>query len=237
MRPSPAEVLRGIHLFRSRNINVPLPLTGIRPDPNFLDLDQVESTARMRSHALTATFRGRAGKYLTGTAQYAFSRTINDTSGALSLPADNYNLASEMGRADFDRRHRFSCMSVLNAPGGFRLGSILTLGSGIPFNITTGQDNNHDTVANDRPLGVTRNTGRGPGLVQLDFRLTKLFRVPRPLNRDLASRNLEISLDAFNVLNHTNSVNFVGVLTSPFFGKPNTALPARALQLSFRYRF
>jgi len=231
------QMLRGIHLFRSHNINAPLPLTGLRPNPNFLNINQVESTARMRSHAVTATFTGRAGKYLTGTAQYTFSRAINDTSGALSLPADNYNLASEMGRADFDRRHRFSYTSLLNTPSGFRLGAILTLGSGIPFNITAGQDNNHDTLANDRPQGVTRNTGRGPGLVQLDLRLTKLFRVPRPLNRDLASRNLEISLDAFNVVNHTNFVNFVGVLTSPFFGRANAALPARTLQLSFNYRF
>jgi hypothetical protein len=122
-------------------------------------------------------------------------------------------------------------------PGAVRLGTILTLASGQPFNITTGQDNNHDSIANDRPPDVPRNTGNGAGLAQWDLRLTKLLRLPRPFNRDRASRNLEVSLDAFNVLNHANFVNFVGVTSSPLFGRADAALPGRTLQLSFNYRF
>jgi hypothetical protein len=142
-----------------------------------------------------------------------------------------------MGRADFDRRHRLNLAGVINLPGAFRVGTVLNVASGIPFNITTGTDNNHDSVANDRPPGISRNTGRGPGLLQVDLRLSKLVRVWRPVNRDRNSQNLEISLDAFNVLNHPNYPNFVGVMTSPWFGRANNALPGRTLQTSLGYHF
>src|SRR3989442_7056146 len=34
-------VLHGVHLFRSRNINAPLPATGLRPDPDFVNINQI----------------------------------------------------------------------------------------------------------------------------------------------------------------------------------------------------
>ena len=231
------QTLRGVHLFRSRNVNAPLPLTGVRPDPTFFNIDQVQSIASLHGNALTLSYRGGVTKYFKVVAQYSFSKTMNDTSGAFSLPADNYDLRPEMGRADFDRRHQLHLAGVFNLPGALRLGTVLSVASGIPFNITTGADNNHDSVANDRPPGVTRNSGDGPGLLQLDLRLTKLLHVWRPVNRDRDSRNLEISVDAFNAINHTNYPNFVGVMTSPMFGRADTALPARTMQTSLSYRF
>jgi len=46
-----------------------------------------------------------------------------------------------------------------------------------------------------------------------------------------------LGLDAFNVLNHVNYTSYVGVLSSPFFGKPISAQPPRRFQVSFRFRF
>jgi hypothetical protein len=43
--------------------------------------------------------------------------------------------------------------------------------SGVPYNITTGFDDNGDTVINDRPDGVGRNSARGANQVNLDLRL------------------------------------------------------------------
>ena len=111
------------------------------------------------------------------------------------------------------------------------------MGSSLPYDITTGTDDNHDSVAKDRPAGVTRNTGHGPALLQLDLRVGRLFHVPSPVERERATRNLEINVDAFNVLNRVNFVNFIGVQTSPFFGRANSAEPGRTLQLSVRYHF
>jgi len=96
-------------------------------------------------------------------------------------------------------------------------------------------DNNGDTVFNDRPQGVTRNTGHGPGYANVDLRFEKTFRLK---GRDHNPKQFELAADAFNVLNHVNYKNFVGFISSSFFGLlNNSADPARRLQLSLTFVF
>jgi hypothetical protein len=229
-------VLRGVHLFRSRNIDAPLPATGVRPDPEFLNINQVESSASAQSQALTITLHERAGKFFRSYAQYVFSKTTNDTSGTFSLPANNYDLRPERGPADLDSRHRFNLIGILALPNAVQTGLVLSVVSGLPFNITTGFDDNGDTVANDRPPGVTRNTGRGPRTVQLDVRLAKTFNVA-PLRGGNKRDSFDLTVDMFNAINRVNVTNIVGVLSSPFFGRGNSASSARTVQFGVRYRF
>ncbi|PYR51184.1 MAG: hypothetical protein DMF95_08905 [Acidobacteria bacterium] len=232
------QAIRGSHLFRSRNINLPAVETGLRPDARFLNIDRVESSATLRGQSLGVTWRGRVTRRFKGTAQYALSRTRDDSSGPFALPAYDRDLSAEVGRADSDRRHRFTLAGTLTFTSTIRVGAIAKLASGAPFDITTGFDNNGDTVANDRPPGVTRNTGQGPGLAQLDLRVTKLLSVWRPFDYpDRSHEVMTINLDLFNVLNRTNATTFVGVLSSPLFGRSVSAGPARTVQLSVRYRF
>jgi hypothetical protein len=160
------------------------------------------------------------------------------------LPADDNDLAAERGRSDFDRRHRFTTAGVYEwRAAGLDVGTVISLLSGAPYDITTGSDDNGDLVGNDRPRGVTRNTGQGPGFAQVDLRVTKLFRMFRPPSADPESakreyiNNFEINLDIFNVFNRTNLVSYIGVLSSPYFGRANAASRPRTLQLSARYRF
>jgi len=157
------------------------------------------------------------------------------------LPADSHNLSPEWGRSLFDIRHRFVLAGTSDLPGAFRLGLMLVANSGLPFNITTGSDDNGDGVANDRPSGVTRNTGQGPGFTQTDLRVSKIFNFYKgPLNSDgdvSGFRKMELSLDAFNLFNHTNLANIIGQVSSPRFGQATSALPARTLQLSIRFNF
>lgn len=225
--------LRGVRLYRMRNINAPLPGTDVPPDPNFININQFESSASSRSNRLTVTFQVALRRSVDVLAQYTLSRALNDTGGLFSLPANNYDLRGEWGRADFDQRHRFNLVGVYRLPFGFKAGSVVNLNSEIPFNITTGFDNNHDTVANDRPPGVGRNTGQGPGFANMDLHLSKEIRLrpnrPRP--------KFEVGLDGFNVFNHVNFQNFVGTVTSRFFGRANAAKPARELQLSLKFDF
>jgi len=44
-------------------------------------------------------------------------------------------------------------------------------------------------------------------------------------------------VDAFNVLNHVNFGQFVGNLSSPFFGRAVSAGPARKMQVSLGFKF
>ena len=149
--------LRGRRLYRMRDINAPLPATGIRPDPNFLNVDQFETTGSSRSDSLSLGVRATIAYTLHLVAQYTFSRATDDTSclfsqpGLCRPPADSYNLAGERGPADYDQRHRFNLAGVLYLPGHFTLGCVVSLSSGTPYDITTGFDDNQDTVFSDRP--------------------------------------------------------------------------------------
>jgi hypothetical protein len=237
--------LRGVALFRLRNINAPLPPFYLeRPNPDFINIDQFESTATSTGHTLAITFKSRLAKGVGLMAQYTLSRTIDDTGGLdnlglldiggeSSLPSNNYNLRADRGRADFDRRHRLNAVGSYNLPKGIKLGTILSMISGMPFNIITGTDDNNDTVLNDRPPGVGRNTGKGPGYLGLDVHLAKQFMY----RGENSKANIEISGDAFNVLNRVNYMNFEGTLTSPFFGRANDSLPARTIQVQLKIRF
>ncbi len=235
------QTLRAVHLFRSRNTNAPLFSGGPLPDPDFVLVRQVESSGALRSNALITSFQGRVIKLLKVKAQYMFSRTTDDAGDLFDLPANNRDLRLERGRSSFDKQHRFNFAGILDLPYQLRVGSILTLASGAPFNITTGFDDNADSVVNDRPVGVTRNTGRGPGFAQLDLRLSKLFLLPfffDAQDKDKgAFRNLEVNLDVFNVLNRNNLTDVIGELSSPLFGRANGSLQARTIQLSVRFNF
>jgi len=88
--------------------------------------------------------------------------------------------------------------------------------SGLPFNITTGQDN-AEGVANVRPAGIKRNAGEGPGQVSVDVHLGRKVTIHprRPQTR------YRCRVDSFNVLNHTNFNNYIGVAdVAVFRAKP-----------------
>jgi hypothetical protein len=232
--------LRGVHLFRALDVNAPLA-SGARPDPALFLQRQVDSIALLKSNALIASLQGHIGKPIKLKAQYTYSRSYDNTDGPLALPADSRNLGPEWGRSDTDMRHRLVLSGTSDLPKSFRLGLMFVANSGPPFNIMTGTDNNHDGVANDRPAGVTRNTGDAPGFIQTDIRFTKVFNFYKSgLDEDgdiIAFRKMELSIDAFNLFNHTNLTNIIGDISSPRFGQATTALPARTIQLSIKFGF
>jgi hypothetical protein len=115
------------------------------------------------------------------------------------------------------------------------LGFSIEASTNAPFNITTGRDENRDGLPLDRPAGVGRNTGIGPNLVQIDLRWYRDFTL-RPSLKD-RSPKLQVSADSFNLLNRFNARTYMGALTSPFFGQPVSALPARRIQFGLRLQF
>ena len=232
--------LRGVHLFRIRDVNAPAPGSATRPQVGFGRIVDVESSGISRSQALAVTFRGRIDEFK-GTAQYTWSSAKDSASDWFTPPANSLDLSSEFGPADFDRRHRLALAGAYEWPEhAWRLGVRALLSSGAPFDITTGADDNRDGVAADRPPGVTRNAGRGPRSAQIDIRVSKLLLLPKffpERESDELSDNFELNVDVFNLFNHVNRTTPVGVLSSPLFGQSTGATRPRTLQLSVRYRF
>jgi Carboxypeptidase regulatory-like domain len=156
---------RGIHQFRMRNINAPLPGTydpsdpdsGVRPFGDIGNLYQIESSASSKYNGLLFRLDRRLGRTFMLFGNFTLSWTGSDSDGATSLPADNYNLAAEWGRAYTDRRHSVFIGGRVSLPYGFNLSPMITASSGSPFSITTGFDENGDDSLNDRPAGLARN--------------------------------------------------------------------------------
>src|SRR5262249_48205889 len=106
----------GVGMFRSRDINSPLPpLYAARPNADYDGVRQIESSGRLESHSLEVSLRGEVTRFFSGMIQYTLSRAHNNTSGISSLPANSYDLSGEWGRADFDQRHRLNVLGTSKA--------------------------------------------------------------------------------------------------------------------------
>ena len=253
---------RGSNQLRGVNINAPLA-SGLRPDPASGTVTEMQSIASTQFDAISVNLNyARPQQHLFLAANYMFGKSIDEADSPFSLPADNYNLAAERGPSLGFSRHRFMSLANLPLRKRFRLGTSLRVQSGTPYNITTGRDDNGDTVSNDRPAGVTRNTGVSRAQVDLGLRLSwgiafggaapppagPQVRVVRGDNADPLSGMggmdgagkryaLELYAQAYNALNHFNALNFSGVLTSPFFGQPTSAAAPRRVELGARLTF
>lgn len=229
--------IRGLRQFRSRDANAPLPETNFltRPNPQRNALRQIESAGRLANNSLEIQIRGTLAPRLTGLAQYTLAKTESNTGGLLYFPADNYNPQEEWSRADGDRRHVFNLLANAPLHPWLNLGVAVQLQSAPPFNITTGRDDNRDGLPLDRPANLPRNAGIAAPTYTLDLRYYKELKLDK--SKKDKSPTLTLALDAFNALNKTNPDSFAGALSSPFFGRPLTTLPARRLQLSARISF
>jgi Carboxypeptidase regulatory-like domain len=226
----------GIALFRSRDVNAPLPpFYQGRPDPDLGVVRQIESEGRQIGNALDLTLQGKASRWFSGLAQYTFSHTNNNTGGITWFPADQYSMAGEYGRADFDQRHRFNLLGTVNEDHWLNLGLAAKLYSGTPYTETSGNDTFNTGILNARPPGVDRNTLESGGNVEFDLRWSHDLLSPHKGSDKTPSFSLAI--DAFNVTNRTNYTSYVGNIQSSFFGEATAALPARRLEFTGRIKF
>jgi hypothetical protein len=226
---------RGIDLFRSVDANAPPPPNYLtRPNPNFGQEREIQSKGYQKNNALELTLRSRGSKYFNGQVQYTLNKTYNNTSGITYLPGNSYDPGADWARSDNDRRHKFDLLGSAQPTRFFTLGLALSLYSDKPVNVTTGADNNRDGITNDRPVGLPRNTLHGPGFVNLDLNIAHDFVLSKSRKE---APTLTVSLNSFNVLNHKNDITYVGVVTSPFFGRAVQAQPPRRMQLDLQFKF
>jgi hypothetical protein len=226
---------RGYHLFRSRDVNAPPPpLYLARPDPAYGVLREIESNGRQQTDSLQLTLRGRMSRWFNGQMQYTWSRAYNDTNGIASYPANDYDLAGEWARADFDRPHRFLLLGRFSPGAVADFGIGLTMISAGPYSETLGQDVYNNGRGRARPAGVPRNSLEGAGSATLDLRVSRDVKLATSAKD---ARTITFGLDAFNLLNRVNYGSFIGTVGSPLFAQPVSARPPRQLQFSARVKF
>jgi hypothetical protein len=205
---------------------------------------------------------GAPGRRAGAMVGYMFRSSRNDSDGPLALPADDSNLAAEWGPAADDVRHRVFGFGHWRVAGRLRLSGQVFAQSGAPWDAITGRDDNGDTLANDRPAGVTRNAERGGWTVDAGLRLAWDFgfggarktgpREPQMIavrvggeegppdlggGPDDQRYGVQLYALAGNMLNHLNATRYGNVVGSPLFGRPVEAAAGRRLELGARFRF
>ena len=260
---------RGVHLLHGRNLNAPVPGFG-RPDPAAGNITNIESSAYLSGHRLMVSIgparlvagpRGSSGLFWN--VNYLLMKNTNEADSPFSLPSNNFNLRADRGPSATDFRHLISGMISKRLPKGFNISTIFQATSALPYNITTGFDDNGDTVINDRPIGVGRNSARGASRWEIGSRFSwardfgpeqqptggpqvRMVRVggggdgAAPPNISMGGTKkyrFELYAQAFNLLNHANLGVFSGVQTSPFFGEATSAQPPRRMELGMRFNF
>ncbi len=109
---------------------------------------------------------------------YTLNYANSDTAGAGSVPSNPFNVSDDYGRAAFDTRQRLFFGGTFGAPHGFRLSPFLIASSGIPFNITTGQDIYGNAAFNTRPASTACPSAATPNVAQTAYGCFLLAPVP-----------------------------------------------------------
>ncbi|HXQ27575.1 MAG TPA: TonB-dependent receptor [Candidatus Acidoferrales bacterium] len=185
-------------------------------------------------HGGTVTVMERIKNFnLTG--NYTYSHTIDNGNFTtfINLPVNQFDYKAERGNSNQDARHRLVTNFTATGPEDtwvrhFTLSSIITLQSGRPFTIYYGNNTFNDVAggATDRVGGplvrsncpsvsncatmIGRNTYVGDPLYSWDFHLGRYFQLTERMKVDL-------SVDAFNLLNRSNVDEITPVYGSPVF--------------------
>jgi hypothetical protein len=159
-----------------RSVNVNAPLNGVRPIASAGNITQIESTGRRDSDRINVAVNLRApGRRIMGNVMYQWANVRSFADSPLSLPADSNHPDLDWGPSSMDIRHRVFLMFNSPLGLGIRAGLQAQYLSAPPYTITTGLDDNGDTVFNDRPAGVGRNGARGADQWNASLRVNRSF--------------------------------------------------------------
>ena len=207
-------------------------------------LDYNNSVVNSNYHGFTVTAAERV-KYFQMTANYTYSHTIDNGNFTtfINYPINQFDYAAERANSNQDLRHHLVTNFTATTPDhtfvrNFEVSSIITLQSGRPFTLYTGENVLGDvsgldtdrvggppipvatsctSVTNCAPA-VGRNTYLGAAFYAWDMRLSRNFKL-----RD--ERELLLSVDSFNLLNHANVDELNSIYGSPVFCGATPTIP------------
>ena len=254
------QFVRGVKLSRTRNVNLVPQSVGspsfgaARLEPQWNDVYQLENSASSTYHGLTASLHRQLANEIEFSANYTWSKAIDDASDFEEQPQDPYHLRAERALSRYHQEHRFVASGLFDLPWGdeddphpdllmskllshIELAPILTASSAHPVNplISTDANGSQAFPLAVRPAGFGRNTLWVPGNITLDFRMVKYFPVGE-------HGRLDLVVDAFNLLNRTNITQInpwfgTGRQALPTFAHPVEAASARQFQFSLDFEF
>jgi hypothetical protein len=257
------------------------------PYPEFGRIQEVDGSGKASYSGLGVRLQKNFSSGLTYLVGYTWSRSIDNASSIRShngdtlFPQNSYNIAAEKALSTFHTAHRFVTTALYELPfgkgkpyldtggianvllGGWQLGSIITIQTGSPVTITTGQDRAQTGGGFDRP----NTTGEDAVLPKSERTTSRYFNTnafvlqplgtfgnvgrntliaPGILNWDFSTlknfriaegHELQFRFEAFNFANHAqwNAPNTNR--SSGDFGRINSTRTMRELQFGLKYIF
>jgi len=157
-----------------RGVNLNAPVNGVRPNPLFANIIEVVPDASTHTYDLvpdiSVNFAGGVRnadqakwnpRRTTVRFNYRHRRAYNNSDGAFSVSPSG-SLDDQWAVAGGDTRHRFRASVSSQAYRNLNAQVSWDANSGGPYTITTGTDDNGDSIFNDRPLLTPRNSERVP---------------------------------------------------------------------------
>src|SRR4029450_10864850 len=104
-------------------------------------ITEIQSVGRSQLDAISVNVNYmRPQRRLFLAANYTLGRSRDEADGAFSLPANNYDLAGELGPSLGYPTHRFMSMANLPLKGRFRLDTSVRALPALPYHITPRRD-------------------------------------------------------------------------------------------------
>jgi hypothetical protein len=248
-----------------RGLNLNAPVNGARPDPAFANVIEVVPEASTHTYDLVsdASVNLAGGIRNADRARWNARRTVfrfnyrhrrayNNSDGAFSVSPSG-SLDDQWASAGSDTRHRLRGSVSTQALRSLNAQVSWDANSGAPYTITTGTDDNGDSIFNDRPLLTPRNGVRLPWRSTFSANLSytiPLGAAPGPEGRAGAGggrpgggrgggrqKGITISASAQNLTNRSNYSGFSGVMTSQYFLQATSVSNPRQIDLSLRFNF
>ena len=167
----------GVHMFRSQDVNAPLPGTynpnvrdsGVFPLGHPGAMNVMESSGLYNQNQLIANVNAKVNASVSIFGFYVLNFSRSNTDGINTFPANPYNFSGEYGPAATDVRHRVTVGGSINLRWNIRLSPFVVAQTGPPFDITAGNDLYGTTLFNGRP-GIATGLSN-TGLIQTPYGL------------------------------------------------------------------
>ena len=239
-----------IHLQQgTRGVNVNAPVNGVRPDPNFLNVIEVETDTQIRRHEFSVNTIIALAPPSPDLQRARFNwRRVNINAGVNAIRVQNNSGGffevspsgdpeNDWGPGPADQRYRVQILMTSNQLRNLTANLTYQAFDGQPYNWTTGFDDNGDGILNDRPEGVGLRSLRMPGQQTLNARFQYAL-IGAPAAGAAPSRyRMNLFVNINNLTNHQNLAGHSGVQTSRFFMTPRTAVNLRNVNIGTSVNF
>jgi len=245
----------GRYANQPRGLNLNAPVNGVRPDPAFANVIEVAADASMKTYDAVGDISLNFAGGIRNANQakwnprrtvirlnYRHRRAYNNTDGSFSVSPSG-SLDDQWASAGSDTRHRMRGSLSTQALRNLNTQVSWDTNSGGPYTITTGFDDNGDSIFNDRPVLTPRNGARLPWRSTFSANVSYTIPIgaaPRPERGGRGGgrqKGVTLNVSVNNLTNRANYSGFSGVMTSQYFMQATSVANPRQVDFSLRFNF